>query len=305
VVIIRHKPIPIRVVRILSYGLVIATLAGLVLWGYYRHRVTPGAVEVTRPEVEEPPDVAGLDRRTVFATEQELLAPAAFPWSLATISRLPRAEVRGVAVLRAPEEAELPAGIREVFAKELAEQAPTIARPFTLAASPPYLVTPVTVRVEFELNDDGSTAAAAASGAPGELNALFAERAAHLVFPLEAGHAAFAATVTLIPHCYERLSATRAGKPVSDEEYRALFRALQYNSFPFYDTLLAACPELLAAEEGTEVSFAVDAAGHPGGIKFEPAPEEDDAAELAATLAEMHLPKKLAGAAVSFLISPG
>jgi hypothetical protein len=305
VVIIRQRPIPIRVVRALSYGLVIATLAGLTLWGYYRHRVTPGAVEVAPPEVEKAPAAAGFDRRAAFATEQELLAPAAFPWSLAAVSRLPRAEVKAVAVLRAPENTELPAGIRDVLAAELAEQTPTIARPFTLEASPPYLVTPVTVRLEFELNDDGSTAAAAASGAPGELNALFAERAARLFFPPEAGDAAFAATVTLIPYCYERLSATRAGKPVSDEEYRALFRALQYNSFPFYDTLLAACPELLTADGETDVSFVVDAAGHPGAVKLEPAPDEDDAAALAETLAEIHLPKKLAGVAASFTITPG
>jgi hypothetical protein len=305
VVIIRQRPIPIRVVRALSYGLVIATLAGLTLWGYYRHRVTPGAVEVARPEVEPAPEVAGLDRRTTFATEQELLAPPAFPWSLAAVSRLPRAEVKGVAVLRTREEAGPPAGVRDVLAAELAEQVPTIARPFTLEASPPYLVTPVTVRLEFELNDDGSTAAAAASGAPGELNALFAERAARLVFPPEAGDAAFVATVTLIPYCYERLSATRAGKPVGDEEYRALFRALQYNSFPLYDTLLAACPELLAAGEETDVSFVVDAAGHPGAVKLEPAPDEDDAAALAETLAAVYLPKKLAGATVSFVISSG
>lgn len=304
-VIIRRKPIPTRVVRTVSYGLVIATLLGLALWGFYKHHVTRAPVYVPRPEGVEAPDVAGLERRLVFAAEQELLAPAAFPWSLAAVSRLPRAEVSGVAVLRTPEGSELPEGLRDILAGELAERVPTIARPFTLETSPPYLVTPLTLQLEFKLDEDGATAAATVAGAPGELNAPFAERAARLVFSPTAADANFAATVTLIPYPYERLSATRRGKPVAAEEYRALFRALQYNSFPLYDTLLAVSPELITAEEETKVSFVVDGSGRPSAIAFEPSPAEDDAAALAATLAEMHLPKTLAGVAVDFIISSG
>ncbi len=307
-VIIRRKPIPTRVVRTVSYGLVIATLLGLALWGFYKHHVTRAPVYVPRPEGVEAPDVAGLERRLVFAAEQELLAPAAFPWSLAAVSRLPRAEVSGVAVLRTPEGSELPEGLRglrDTLAGELAERVPTIARPFTLEASPPYLVTPLTLQLEFKLDEDGATAAAAVAGAPGELNAPFAERAAHLVFSPTAADVNFAATVTLIPYPYERLSATRGGKPVAADEYRALFRALQYNSFPLYDTLLAVSPELITAEEETKVSFVVDGSGRPSAIAFEPSPAEEDAAALAATLAEMHLPKTLAGVAVNFIISSG
>lgn len=278
---------------------------GLALWGFYKHHVTRASVYVPRPEGVEAPDVAGLERRFVFAAEQELLAPAAFPWSLAAVSRLPRAEVSGVAVLRTPEGSELPEGLRDTLAGELAERVPTIARPFTLEASPPYLVTPLTLQLEFKLDEDGATAAAAVAGAPGELNAPFAERAAHLVFSPTAADVNFAATVTLIPYPYERLSATRGGKPVTEEEYRALFRALQYNSFPLYDTLLAVSPELITAEEETKVSFVVDGSGRPSAIAFEPPPAEEDAAALAATLAEMHLPKTLAGVAVNFIISSG
>lgn len=289
----------------MSYGLVIGTLLGLALWGYYKHRVTRGRVEAPLPEDGAAPDVAGLERRLIFATDRELLAPAAFPWSLAAVSRLPRAEVSGVTVLGTPEGAEPPEGLGDALAAELAEQVPTIARPFTLDASPPYLVTPITLQLEFILDEDGATAAAAASGAPGELNAPFAERAARLVFSPAAANVNFAATVTLIPDSYERLTATRAGKPVADEEYRALFRALQYNSFPFYDTLLAASPELITAEDGADVSFVVDAAGHPAAVALEPPPAEEDAAALAETLAEMHLPTTLAGVAVRFIINPG
>lgn len=304
-VIIRHKTIPTRVVRAVSYGLVIGTLLGLALWGYYKHRVTRGRVEVPPPEDKATPDVAGLERRLVFATDQELLAPAAFPWSLAAVSRLPRAEVSGVTVLRTPEGADLPEGLGDALAAELAEQVPTIARPFTLEASPPYLVTPLTLQLEFILDDRGATAAAAVAGAPGELNALFAERAARLVFSPAAANVNFTATVTLIPYPYERLSATRRGKPVAEEEYRALFRALQYNCFPFYDTLLAVSPELITAEDGTDVSFVVDAAGHPAAVALEPPPAEEDAAALADTLAEIHLPTTLTGVAVRFTINPG
>ncbi len=301
-VIIRRKPIPTRVVRAVSYGLVIATLLGLALWGFYKHRATRVAVKIPRPPSEGGPAVAGFDRRLVYATDQELLAPAAFPWSLAAISRLPRADVAAVTIVRAPEQTEPPEQLAPVLAAALAEQAPTIARPFTLAASPPYLVTPVTVRLEFELNDDGSTAAAAASGAPGELNASFAERAARFVFPPEVSNVAFAATVTLVPYSYERLRATRAGKPVAEEEYRLLFRALQYNSFPLYDTVLATAPGLLTAKEATAVSFVVNAEGHPSRVALEPAPPAEAAEALAAALAAVYLPKTLAGAEVEFAV---
>ncbi len=304
-ILIRRKPIPTRVVRAVSYGLVIGTLVGLALWGFYKHRVTPGRVEAPPPKDGTAPDVAGMERRLAFATDQELLAPAAFPWSLAAVSRLPRAQVSGVTILRTPEGAEVPEGIRDILAAELAEQVPTIARPFTLDASPPYLVTPITLQLEFILDEEGATAAAAVAGAPGEMNAPFAERAARLVFSPAAANVNFAAAVTLIPDSYERLSGTRGGVPLADEEYRALFRALQYNSFPFYDTLLAASPELITAEDGTAVSFVVDAAGHPAAVALEPPPAEEDAAALADTLTEMHLPTTLAGVAVRFTINPG
>jgi hypothetical protein len=305
VILIRHKTIPTRVVRAVSYGLVIATLLGLALWGFYKHRVTPGRVEAPPPKGGESQDVAGLERRLILATDQELLAPAAFPWSLAGVSRLPRAEVSGVTLIRTPEDGELPEGLGDALAAELAEQVPAIARPFTLEASPPYLVTPLTLQLEFILNEDGATAAAAVAGAPGDLNAPFAERAARLVFSPAAANVNFTATVTLIPDSYDRLTATRAGIPVADEEYRALFRALQYNSFPFYDTLLAVTPDLIKTEDGTAVSFVVDAAGHPGAVALEPSPAEEDAAALADTLAAMHLPTTLAGVAVRFTINPG
>ncbi len=301
-VIVRRKPVRPRVVKAVSYGMISATLLGLTLWGYYKHRAARVPLEVERPESEEAPPAAGFDRRLVYATEQELLAPPAFPWTLAAVSRLPRAEVISLNVIRAAEGTEPAARLAEVLAAELAEQAPTIARPFTLATSPPYLVTPVTVRLEFELGEAGATAAAAVTGAPADLNAPFAEKAAHLVFPREAQNVSFAATVTLIPYPYDRLSASRGGKPVSEEEYRSLFRALQYNSFPLYDTVLAVAPQIITAESETRVSFVVDREGHPGAVALEPPlpPEAEEA--LAATLAEIYLPKKLAGAGVKFVI---
>jgi hypothetical protein len=304
-VIIRRKPVPTRVVRAVSYGLVIATLLGLALWGFYKHRATPVHVAVPRPPREGVPAVAAFDRRLVYATEQELLAPAAFPWSLAAISRLPRAEVSGVTILRTPEGAEFPEGLGDALAAALAEQAPTIARPFTLEASPPYLVTPLALRLELELDEAGAAEAAAVTGAPGDLNAPFAERAARFVFPGEAANVAFAATVTLIPYSYERLRATRAGRPVTEEEYGMLFRALQYNSFPIYDTILATAPGLLTAEDEAAVSFVVDAEGHPSRVALEPPLAPEAAAALTATLAEMYLPKTLAGASVEFAIGGG
>jgi hypothetical protein len=304
-VLIRHKTVSIRVVRALSYGLVIGTLLGLALWGYYKHRVTPGRVEVTPPEGGTAPELAGLDRRFVFATDQELLAPPAFPWSLAAVSRLPRAEVSGVTLLQTPEGVEVPEGLDATLAAELAEQVPTIARPFTLEASPPYLVTPLTLQLEFILDEDGATSAAAVAGAPGELNAPFAERAVRMVFSPAAAYVNFAATVTLIPHPYDRLTATRRGNPVTEEEYRSLFRALQFNCFPFYDTMLAVSPELVTAEDGTAVSFVVDAEGHPGAIALEPSPAEEETAALAEALAAVQLPAMLAGVAVRFTINPG
>jgi hypothetical protein len=301
-VIVRRKPVRARVVKAVSYGLVIGTLLGLTLWGYYKHRAARVPVEVKRPASEDAPPAAGFDRRLVYATDQELLAPPAFPWALAAVSRLPRAEVVSLNIIRTAEGAESPPKLGEMLTAGLAEQAPTIARPFTLPASPPYLVTPVTVRLEFELGEAGATAAAAVTGAPADLNAPFAERAAHLVFPPEAANVSFAATVKLIPYPYDRLSASRGGNPLSEEEYRSLFRALQYNSFPLYDTVLAVAPELITAESETRVSFVVDKEGHPGAVALEPPLPPEAGEALAATLAEIYLPKKLAGAGVQFVI---
>jgi hypothetical protein len=211
--------------------------------------------------------------------------------------------VAALTVTRAPEAAAAPEELRDRLAAALTEQAPTIARPFTLATSPPYLVTPITLELEFLLDETGAAAAAGVAGAPADLNASFAERAVRFVFPPAAASAAFAATVSLVPPSYDRLRARRGGNPVPEEEYRLLFRALQYNSFPLYDTCLAAAPELLTAEEATAVAFEVDAEGHPNRVTFEPALASGAAAEaLAATLAEIHLPRALAGASVEFAL---
>lgn len=286
-----------------SYGLVIVTLAGLAGWGYYKHRTTRGRVAAAPPAAEEPPDLAGLEPRLVFASEQELLAPPAFPWSLAAVSRLPRAEVGAVKVLRKPEGPAAAENLPEVLAAALAEQAPALARPFTLPSSPPYLVTPVVLELEFELDDAGAAVAAAAAGAPAELNAVIAERAAHIVFPRAAADVAFEAAVTLVPYPYERVVARRRGRAVTPEEYRLLFRALQFNSFPFYDTCLAVAPELLTAEEDTVVSFEVDADGRPRAPALEPPlPSEEANDALADALAEIYLPTTLTGARVEFII---
>ena len=289
--------------RAVSYGLVIITLFGLAVWAYYKHRATPGRVEVVPPVAEATPSLAGFDARTAYASEQELLAPAAFPWSLAAVSRLPRAEVGPVTILREPEGPPAEENLPLVLAAALAEQAPAVARPFTIAASPPYLVTPVTLQLEFELDDAGAAGAAAAAGAPAELNAAFAERAVHFVFPQAAADVAFAAAVTLVPYPYERLSARRGATAVTDEEYRLLFRALQFNSFAFYDSCLAAAPELLTAREDTLISFDVGADGHPREASFEPPLASEEARDaLADALAEMYLPKTLAGARVEFAV---
>jgi len=302
-VLIRRKPTRGRVVRAISYGLVIVTFVGLAGWAYYKHRATRGRVEVTPPVAEAPPTLAGLEARFAYASEQELLAPPAFPWSLAAVSRLPRAEVGTVTILREPEGPPAADNLPEVLAAALAEQAPSVARPFTLAASPPYLVTPVTIELEFKLDENGAAMAAAAAGAPADLNASFAERAVHLVFPQAAAGVSFTAAVTLVPYPYERLSARRGAAALTPEEYRLLFRALQYNSFPFYDTCLAVAPELLTAEGDTVVAFDVDGVGHPGEASFAPPlPSEDARDALAGALAEIYLPKTLTGARVEFVI---
>jgi hypothetical protein len=302
-ILIRRKPGWGRLVRAVSYGLVIVTLVGLAVWAYYKHRATRGRVEVEPPTAEKPPTLAGLEPRLTYASEQELLAPAAFPWSLAAVSRLPRAEVGPITIRRTPEGPAAEEHLPEILLAALAEQAPAVARPFTLASSPPYLITPVTLQLEFELDDAGAAAAAAAAGAPAELNAAFAERAVHLVFPHAAADVAFAAAVTFVPYPYERLSARRGGTAVTPEEYRLLFRALQFNSFAFYDTCLAVAPELLTAQEDTLVSFDVGVDGHPRAASFAPPLSSEEAGDaLADALAEIYLPKALAGARVEFAI---
>jgi hypothetical protein len=274
-ILIRRKPGWGRLVRAVSYGLVIVTLVGLAVWAYYKHRATRGRVEVEPPTAEKPPTLAGLEPRLTYASEQELLAPAAFPWSLAAVSRLPRAEVGPITIRRTPEGPAAEEHLPEILLAALAEQAPAVARPFTLASSPPYLITPVTLQLEFELDDAGAAAA----------------------------DVAFAAAVTFVPYPYERLSARRGGTAVTPEEYRLLFRALQFNSFAFYDTCLAVAPELLTAQEDTLVSFDVGVDGHPRAASFAPPLSSEEAGDaLADALAEIYLPKALAGARVEFAI---
>ncbi len=302
-VIVRRLPSWGLILRGAGYGVVIVTLGALSLWAYYKHRAQAGPVTAAPPRAAAAATPAGFDRRRVFALEQELLAPPAFPWSLAALSHLPRAEVRSLRITRFPEETDLPPDLAALLADELTRQARTFARPFTLPSSPPYLVVPLAFEVEFDLDDDGRTAVAAVSGAPGDLNRAFAEAATAFVFPPAAAHVAFAATVTLTPYHYNRLSASRRGRRLSAEDYRLLFRSLQFNSYPVYDAIAAVEPELLSASHETRVTFFIAPDGHPQGVAFEP-PLADGAADvIGAALAELYLPAELAGAKVEFLLS--
>ena len=185
-VIIRRKLTRGTVIRAATYAVVIVTLGGLMLWAYFRHRPRNCVVLPPPTKGVERPPMAGLEPRLVFASDRELLAPPCFPWSLASVTRRPRAEVSNFHFTRQGND-KADATLTAAVAEALAQQAPELARPFALEASPPYLVTPATIETAFDLDDDGATASVAVDGAPAELNAGFAEKAAAFTFPGKRG----------------------------------------------------------------------------------------------------------------------
>lgn len=242
--------------------------------------------------------LAGMDARLALATEQELVAPPAFPWSYAAASRLPRATVSAVAVHPRPPSAETVTDVAET----LTQQAPALARPFTLPTSPPYLMVPLAFKLHLTLDDEGRVASAAVTGAPGELDFLLAERAAALVFPPSAGGAAVSATLTLTPYHYDRLLARRHGLPLPAADYELLYRALQFGTYGFADACRAYAPALLRADAATKVSFRVGPSGHPERVAFSPPLGDEKEQLLADALGQVFLPRRLAGAEVTVLL---
>lgn len=299
-VFVLRKPSRVFLIRSLTYAAVIAMLGGLALWAYLRHgreskpRIPPLTGDGERPAA------AGADGRTLLATEQELLAPACFPWSRGALERRPRVTVTKVKLTRMPEGVAA-AGLEEAFAAALAAQAPMLVRPYHVEASPPYVVTPLTLEMSFDLDAAAATAWVGVAGAPPDANAACAEKAAAFVFPPECAGAAFDAAVTFTPYAYERLEATRGGAPLKAEAYRLLFRTLQFNSYPLYDATAAQAPALLTATEDTAVTFVVGADGHPADVRWDPAPGEATL-YLSETLGAAFFPRELAGARVRFLI---
>ena len=302
-VIFRRQPSRAAVLRAATYGVVIATLGALVLWAYIRHGRAAGPVLPPPRAERDRPAAAGLEPRTALALDQELFAPGCFPWSLGAVTRLPRAEVTKTRLTRGPADKGAAAELQRTLADELARQAPTLARPFALPASPPYLVTPLTVELECELDEEGAATLAAVGGAPPDLNAALAEEATTLVFPREAAGAAFTATVTLVPYPYDRIRARRGGAPLAADDFRLLFRTLQFSSYPLYDAVRGAAPELLTAPEDTRLSFTVGADGHPGRVDFTPPPPA--AAELAAAVEGMMFPRGLVGVRAEVSVGGG
>jgi len=299
-VFVLRKPSRVFLVRSLTYAAVIATLGGLALWAYVRHGREPKAHVPPITSGGERPAPAGPDARSLLANEQELLAPACFPWSRAALERRPRVEVAKVKLTRTPE-GTTAAELEPALAEALAAQAPVLVRPYHLDASPPYIITPLTLEVSFDIDDDADTAWVGVAGAPPDANAACAEKAAAFVFPAGCAAAAFDAAVTFTPYAYERLQATRGGAPLGPEEYRLLFRTLQFNSYPLYDAMATKAPELITATEDTAVSFVVGADGHPADVKWDPAPGQ--AGEfLSETIRAAFFPRELAGARVRFLI---
>ena len=76
---------------------------------------------------------------------------------------------------------------------------------------------------------------------------------------------------------------------------------MQYGSYGVYDAVKTAAPELLEAGHETRVAFAVDAEGHPERVTFDPAPERGSD-DVAAALAAVFLPRRLAGTRVEFIL---
>lgn len=320
--------------RTAGYIAIIASIIVFVVWAYLRHHRTPKPEPGPLVKKERPPLViATWDNRFTFVDEREFFAPPAFPWSMSSIGQAPYAEITFVTIISEPtpvetgepteenffgtgeetpdEKAEdtsieliISGDYNNIIRNAMLERAPSLAMPFELDASPPYLVVPVDFTLDLVLGPDGLVKSATVRGDIDEgVRVRVAEKAADMHFPSVLAWFDFRCGVRLTPSHYDRIIGTRGGHRLPEVEYRLLLRALQYGTAGFAETVSENAPELLQAGNVHTVEFIIDDAGHPTDtvikpIILEPASEK----AVLDAIAAVNFPPQLAGANVVLVV---
>ncbi|MCP4230156.1 MAG: hypothetical protein GY771_08405 [bacterium] len=190
----------------------------------------------------------------------------------------------------------------ELISDAVVFRLPPLFRPFELKSSPPYLVTPATVELDFYLGPDGDVAKCSvrSEDITPELQEQITERALRLSFPTALAFADFTARVRIVPYASDRLTVERSGRPVGDEEYRLVFRTLQYSSYYLTVAMQGGDGELLYADTDAVIAFRVDNDGVPYAISVEPVFIEREVVEdVTAAISYIRFPADLAGSDIS------
>lgn len=286
---------------------------------------------------------AGWETHLTFCERNEFFAPATLPWSLSNIKRLPGVEVLSVRLITEKIDATAPPPVipmegevvddettipdtavetediitdrpfapdpdvdyKGLISDAVAFRVPPLFRPFELKSSPPYLVTPAVVEFDFYIGPEGEVTKCSvrSEDISPELQEQVTERAYRLRFPSALAFADFNARVRVLPYTYNRLVVERSGKPVADEEYRLAFRTLLYSSYYLTVAMQGGEGELLMAETGKTITFAVDMQGKPFNIAVNPVILDPAASEaVISAVSYIHFPGELVGSRITITL---
>jgi hypothetical protein len=312
--------------RVCGYGAIVLSIALLALWALGAFEREPETTPVLQPDTTTNPLLyAGWENRLAFCDANEFFAPAVLPWSLSNIKRLPNVEVLSVTLLAdktgvagtevspeisesvedepliTGEDAFIPdpeVDYIKLISDAVAFRLPPLFRPFELKSSPPYLVTPVIVELDFYLGPEGNVTKCSvrSESITPELQEQITERALRLSFPAALAFAAFTTGVRVIPYAYDNLIVEKSGKPVGDNEYRLAFRTLQYSSYYLTVAMQGSDGELLSADTDGVITFRVDSDGIPYNIAVTPVfIGSGDIENVTAALSYIRFPDELSG----------
>lgn len=320
--------------RSAGYITIIISIIVFAVWAYIRHR----GAEIPEPtplvRKERPPlIVASWEDRFTFADEREFFAPPAFPWSMSSIGQAPLAEITYVTVISEPspeESAELigestsengktsdaedeilPRSERpgrvayaDIIKTAMLKRATSLAMPYEIKATPPYLVVPLELTMDFTLGPDGAVKSATVQGDMEEgLRVHIAEKAVDLRFPSILAWFGFKCGIRLTPRHYDKIVGTRGGARLPEDEYGLLLRGLQYGTSGLAESIVENAPELLNAGTDYTIEFFIDGTGYPVNPVVKPIIVEPEAeTAVLEALTAVNFPPELAGTTVEITL---
>jgi|GEM_PF-1545692 len=320
--------------RSAGYITIIISIIVFAVWAYIRHRgAEPPEPEPLARKERPPLIVASWDDRFTFADEREFFTPPAFPWSMSSIGQAPIAEITYVTVTSEPspeEPAELTGeGASEngetseaedesildserpermayagIIENAMLKRAPSLAMPYEIKATPPYLVVPLELTMDFTLGPDGAVKSATVQGdMEEELRVQIAEKAVDLRFPSVLAWFGFKCGIRLTPRHYDKIIGTRGGARLSEDEYGLLLRGLQYGTSGLAESIVENAPELLTAGTDYTIEFFIDGNGYPVNAVIKPIIVEPEAeTAVLEALAAVNFPPELAGTTVEITL---